>query len=101
MNFNVKTTLKLINSISRKIRRYVVLVFIVIVLCLYGFLIRQIGELNNTEADEEAVAEQLKTVPRLRIDQDAIDKITQLQDQSVSVQSLFKEARDNPFQDSE
>ena len=60
-------------------------------------LIWQIGTLSRTEPSETEVSEQLKTVTQ--INQESIDKIQQLRDQNVRVQSLFKEARDNPFQE--
>jgi hypothetical protein len=66
---------------------------------LYGFLVFQIGTLASKEPDESSVTEQLNAVKRLKIDQATIDKINQLQDQNVTVQSIFKDARDNPFQD--
>lgn len=99
MNLDLKSLPTILNSVFKKLRRYTVFIFIIIILGLYVFLVYQIGQFSRVEADEDAVAEQLKTTPRLRIDQESIDKITQLQDQNISVQSLFKEARDNPFQD--
>lgn len=84
---------------GRKLHRYSVVLFIVLVFGLYGLLVFRIGSLSQVEPEETAVTEQLGRVKRLKIDQDSVDKIQQLEDQNIGVQSLFKTARDNPFQD--
>lgn len=87
------------NLAWRKFRRYTVLVFVIVIFGLYGGLVFQIGALSQVEPDETAVREQLGKIKRLKIDQESVDKIQKLEDESVGVQSLFKAARDNPFQD--
>ena len=99
MTFNIKTILPYIKKMLAKARSYATFVFIIGILLLYGFLVFQIGSLASKEPDDSSVSEQLNTLKRLKIDQETIDKIEQLEDQNVSVQALFKEARDNPFQD--
>ncbi len=81
------------------LKRYLIVLCIVSVLSLYAFLVFHIGTLSQVAPDETKVAEQLSKVKRLKIDQESVDKIEQLEDQSVRTQSLFKEARDNPFLD--
>lgn len=82
-----------------KIRRYTVLIFIVSALGAFGFLVYRVGSLLQAEPTEEAITEKLKDVRRPRIDENALQKIQELQDQNITVQSLFKQARDNPFQE--
>lgn len=79
--------------------RHKVVIFIVANLVVFGFLVYKIGTFSTVGADQAKADEQLKTTFRLKIDQEAVDKIQQLQDQNVAVQSLFKAARDNPFQE--
>ena len=92
----IRTVLK---KILAKVQPYISFAFIMGILLLYGFLVFQIGSLASKEPDESSITEQLNSVKRLKIDQATIDKINQLQDQNVTVQSIFKDARDNPFQD--
>lgn len=99
MNIRLKSIISAVFKVFRKIKPYFGFAFIIGVLCLYGFLIFRIGTLASHEPAEAAVTEQLNTLKRLKIDQTTIDKINQLEDQNVSVQSLFKSARDNPFED--
>lgn len=74
-------------------------IFILTIISLSGFLIFEINRLTAKEPTSEQISEQLETIKRLKIDQDTIDKIEQLEDQNIAVQSLFQAARDNPFQD--
>jgi hypothetical protein len=99
INFDIKSLPKLFKRFVSKLQQYVLMIFIVFVLGVYGFLIFQIQSLSKAEPKADDLTTQLAATKRLRVDQSAIDKILQLQDQSVSVQSLFETARDNPFQE--
>jgi len=96
-DLDIKAIPYLMKSLFRKLSRYAVLIFIVVIMLIYCFLVLKINLLAQHEPSDEEVNDQLKTSKRLKIDQDSIAKIGQLEDQNVSVKSLFKEARDNPF----
>ena len=78
-------------------KRYIVVIFLVSLCVVYGFLAYQINSLTQAEPTPEAVAEKLETVARPRIDQDAVDKMQQLEEENIEVRTLFQEARSNPF----
>lgn len=84
-----------------KLKRSLPFLFIIILLGLYAYLVLQVNELTQTEADETEVLERLQSTSRPQIDQQAVDKILELQDQNVQVEVLFQEARDNPFSEAE
>ena len=71
--------------------------FILIVVLIYGFLVLRINTLKNAEPSQSAIAEQTQAEPH--IDPTTVNKIKQLQDDSVSVQALFNQARQDPFQE--
>lgn len=98
-NIDVKQITAGLRGLFAKLQRYAGFLFVVSVLLIYSFLVLRISLLSDPKADEAAVAEQIDTVKRLKVDQSSIDRIEQLEDQNVGVQSLFEEARDNPFQD--
>jgi hypothetical protein len=98
-NLDIKQISGVARSLLKKVRQYATFSFIVAVLLIYSFLILRINVLTQSEPSDEVVNEQLNTVKRLKIDQDSINKIEQLEDQNIDVQSLFNKARDNPFQD--
>ncbi len=79
--------------------RYGAFLFLITSILLYSFIVWKIGAFNSVSANQESVDEKLQAGFRLRIDQDSVNKIQQLQDQNIAVQSLFKSARENPFQE--
>lgn len=73
------------------------LIFILVFAGIYGFLVLRVQALTQAEPTPDMLAEQLQTIQRPKIDEDAVEKIKQLEDQNIQVQSLFDEARNNPF----
>lgn len=83
-----------------KLKRFAPTLSIIGVVAVYVFLVLQISQASQEVASDDATKVQTDaTIKRLRIDEEAIGKIQQLEDQNVGVQSLFKDARENPFQD--
>lgn len=80
-------------------KKHAPIIFILAILLIYGFLFFQINNLSTAEPSQQQINEQQNLIKRLRVDESAVSKIKQLEDQNVSVQSLFKTARDNPFKD--
>ncbi len=97
MNVDIKDISKRITPLLSKLRRNATFIFIVSFLFIYTFLVIRINLLNQQEPSDDAVSEKLKTVQRPKTDKDTLTKIQELQDQNVEIQSLFKQARDNPF----
>lgn len=99
VDFNIKNLPKLAEPYLKKIQRYQAVLFIVLIVGLYSYLVWQISTAAQNEPTQSQIDEQLGTVKRLKVDSNSIQKIQQLEDQNVVVQSLFDEARNNPFQD--
>ncbi len=99
MKLDTKILIKKAKDLLAKYKKYSGFVFIVIILGLYSFLVFQISRLTLADPAPSAVDQQVQNTGRIKIDQESINKIQQLEDQSVQVQSLFESARDNPFQD--
>ncbi len=97
LKFDFKSMPKQAKRLVSKLIRYQVIIFIVLVVGLFGYLIIQISTVSQKEPSDSDLVQQLSTVKRLKIDQSSIDKILQLEDQNVVVQSLFDDARNNPF----
>lgn len=96
-SLNIQSVIHKFNAVVQYVLRYMKLIFIVVLLAMYGFLVFRINTLTGAEPSDEAIAEKLQTVQRPKIDKSAVEKIQQLQDNSSEVQSLFQAARDNPF----
>lgn len=98
-NLDVNQIGELAKKAFKKVSRYATFLSVVGILLIYTFLVFRISTLSQAEPSQDQITEQTTTVKRLRIDQNAIDKIEQLEDQNIAVQALFESARDNPFQD--
>lgn len=98
-NIDIKQFTKVLRSTLEKILHYAGFLFVITILLIYAFLILRISVLSDPNTAGVGAAEQMNTVKRLKVDQSSIDSIEQLEDQNIGVQSLFEEARDNPFQD--
>lgn len=98
-NLDIKQAGEAAKNALGKLQRYATFLSVVGILLVYSFLVLRISNLSQAEPSEDQITEQASTVKRLKIDQNAIDKIEQLEDQNIAVQSLFETARDNPFQD--
>ena len=86
------------NVLIAFVKRYGVFLFIVVFLSLYVFLVQRIGQLINSEVPMQATSESAtKTISRLKVDKDSAEHMKQLESQNVEIQSLFNEARQNPF----
>lgn len=82
-----------------RIKRYLPALFCLLLLCIYGFLVYQVQILNTREPSSSDVAAQSTTAQVPHIDTTTLNQLKNLQDNSVSVQSLFDSARSNPFQE--
>ena len=78
-------------------RRYSVVLFLVFVAALYGFIAFRINTLSTAEPSQDAVNGQVKAAQVPRIDPKVVEQLESLRDNSVSVQTLFNDARNSPF----
>lgn len=80
-----------------KIVRYKAIIFFIVLAVIFGYLFYTINSLSSRQPDDNAINDKYQSVTRPHIDQSVIDKIKQLQDNSVQIKSLFNQARNNPF----
>jgi hypothetical protein len=97
MKLDLKIITQKIQPATTFAKKYTKFIFVILMLFIFTFLVFRINEFSRQEPTEDAVTEKLKTVQAPKLDKDIIQKINQLQDQNIQVQSLFDHARDNPF----
>lgn len=85
------------SDVLSRFKRYLPLLFGLLLLVLYGYLVYRVNVLNAAEPSATDVAAQSQTAKVPHVDPALIDQLQSLQDNSSSVQSLFDSARDNPF----
>ena len=78
-------------------RKYAVFLFTLAFLLIYVYLVQHIGHLLQDKPSHSTIDSKLKSVNQLKVDQDAVKKITDLESQNVEVKTLFEQARQNPF----
>lgn len=86
-----------LGGVFRKLSGYKVIIFFLFAASLYTFIVWRINVFSNAPASASEASSQAVAQPH--IDQGTVQKILSLQDNSVNVQSLFDEARQNPFQE--
>lgn len=97
MNIDSKKIIAKIQSYLSFLKRYVVFIYVVAVLFMFSFFVFRINQISRLEPTDQDVEAKLQNVQRPKIDQTVIDKIEQLKSQNIEVQSLFDQARNNPF----
>lgn len=90
----VSTTL---NKLLSTLRAYQGFIFFLVVAALYGYIVWRINVYSNTPASQSEASAKAATQPH--IDPATVQKLQNLQDNSVNVQALFDQARQNPFQE--
>jgi len=95
---SLKDGLEKLTLVLRRVRRYSVLIFIIFIVLLYGFVVTRINNLSTAQPSPDAVSSQVKAARLPHIDQSVVQQLQTLQDNSVNVQTLFSQARNNPFQ---
>jgi hypothetical protein len=95
---DIKSLRQKLSNVIGSISRYRVFLFFLLLAAVYGFLLYRINTLNSAEPASGDISSTLKTVKLPHIDQTVVQQLQSLQDNSVSVQTLFSEARNNPFQ---
>jgi hypothetical protein len=81
------------------LHRYAPLLLFVFLIGIYAFLSYRIITLTQAQPAPSAVSAELKTVGIPKVDEEVVSKMEQLEDNSVSVQTLFDDARSNPFEE--
>lgn len=97
MKQSIDALLQKIRPVLALLQRNAAFIFILLFLGIYIYLVNHIGSLITNEPTQAQVDSELKPISKLRIDQDAVNRMTELEAQNIEVKSLFEQARQNPF----
>jgi len=86
-----------LGGLFKRVRAYKAIIFFLVVASLYGYIIWRINVYSNAPANQNEETAQIAAQPH--IDPSTVQKMQELQNNSVNVQALFNEARQNPFQE--
>ncbi len=99
MNVDVKEIKPLLLKAYGWLKRYSLIICIIVISLMYGYLMYQINNLNNRQPSQQEVTEKLEQIGQPSISEETVDKLKALEENSTEVQSLFQQARENPFQE--
>lgn len=98
-NSRPKPTLaKQFGALAERFNSYRGLIFFVVLTSLYGFIVWRINILSSAPPSQADIQSATQSVKRPKISDETVEKLKSLEDNSVRVQSLFNNARQNPFQ---
>jgi hypothetical protein len=86
-------------GLAKRAQRFAPLFFCFFVAMIYAFVVYRVQILNASEPSQSDVTTQSQTASVPHIDPAVLHQLQLLQDNSVSVQTLFSESRSNPFQE--
>jgi len=98
-SLNIASLRTLGMRVLRRLGAYGVVLFLLLLAGVYGFVLWRISVLSSAQPSDSDVQAQIQTAVTPHVDSNAVTQLQNLQDHSVSVHTLFDEARRNPFQE--
>ena len=99
-DINLKSLAQVAKKSFRVVLGYAGILFFVLLAGVYGFVILRINTLSNAQpTDSDVSAQSAKATAIPHIDPAVVEQLESLRDNSTNVQTLFEQARDNPFQE--
>lgn len=95
----IKSIPELLDNVLRRVGQYRVIIFVLAIALVYGFVFVRINTLSNAQPSQEAIAAQNNPIKKAHIDKTVVKRLESLRDNNVNVQTLFEQARNNPFQE--
>lgn len=96
-NLSLDDIKKPLASAGATATKYRALIFFVVIASLYGFILWRINVLSSAPPSQADVASAEQNTASPHVSDTVVQKLKSLQDNSVSVQTLFDQARNNPF----
>ena len=87
-----------LTPIKTFITRYAVIIFVFSVVSVFAFLTLRIASYANMEPTTVQQDERMSSLTAVKLDENSINKIRQLQDRNINIESLFDNGRANPFE---
>jgi len=92
---NIKSLPAALLTSFHKVGRYAIVLFVLFLGLVYSFLLYRINVVSSAEPSNTAITQ--TNTPH--VDTTVVKQLLDLKDNSVTVQTLFDEARSNPFQE--
>ncbi|QQS18783.1 hypothetical protein IPL68_01795 [Candidatus Saccharibacteria bacterium] len=90
---------KQLHVVLTSFRRHMAILFFLLLTSLYAFLIWRINVLSSAPPSQEDISSATQSAPKPKISEEVVRTLQGLEDNSVRVQAIFNQARQNPFQE--
>lgn len=97
MKIDTKALTSKLLPIIERLKHSTNLVFFLVVALVLGYLLLQINLLSSSEPSSDEVTTKLLEIKRPRVDEKTVKILNDLEDNNTQVQSIFQQARENPF----
>ncbi|MEI6237132.1 MAG: hypothetical protein WCP03_00845 [Candidatus Saccharibacteria bacterium] len=95
---NIETIISKLQPVKIFIVRYAVIIFIIATAGIFGFMTLQISRYSNAEPTSDQIEEKKNSLKKVKLNDKAVEKIQELEDKNINIESLFNNGRDNPFE---
>lgn len=95
---NKENIIKKLQPVKQFVVRYAVLIFIVMVAGIFGFMTLQISIYSNSEPTSDQIDEKKNSLRQVRLNDETVQKIQELEGKNINIESLFNNGRANPFE---
>jgi hypothetical protein len=96
IDFNIKDLPKEFARLGHTVSPFIPVIFFVLIATVYGVILLRITTLSSAAPDPNTVSTQVTELTP-HIDTSSIKQLQSLEDNNVNVQTLFNDARGNPF----
>jgi Tfp pilus assembly protein PilO len=95
---NTKNLISKLGPIKNFIARYAVIIFILASVLVFGYMSLSISYFSNVEPTDQQIEDKKASLKIVKLNDVAVKKIQELQDQNINIESLFNNGRANPFE---
>jgi len=95
---NLENIISKLQPLKSFVTRYAVIIFIVTAASVFGFMTLQISRYSNAEPTSDQIEEKKNSLRQVKLNDEAVQKIEELEDQNINIESLFNNGRANPFE---
>lgn len=99
MEKDLRLILKKIQPISSFVSKHKIVLSLILVASIYNLMLFKINSLASKEPDPVTLEDKLQNVKVIKIDEDVVKKLNVLEDRNITLETLFDNGRDNPFQE--
>jgi hypothetical protein len=96
-SLNLNDIIEQLKQVLGIIKKYIIIIFIVLVVGVYGYIINGFDSAFNQAPNASEVQSSSNSFVLIHINQQVINQINSLRNNSVNVQALFQQSRNNPF----